>query len=82
MKDILNKSVNLHPNCNGGESVLATVMFDSADRMMILGLDSTCYGNYSYSLQIIFYSPNEMINLANALTEVANAARTEFQKNP
>jgi hypothetical protein len=77
-----NKTVDLHPLNNNGEKTLAHVMFDPEGRVMTLRLESGCYGSHYHDVRITFDSPNQMIELANALTAVACIAQDEFRKNP
>jgi hypothetical protein len=71
--------VDLHPTSNGGEKTLAHIVFNN--RVMTLQLSSVCYGNHFHQTEIYFENPDQMIELANALNEVAYAARKEFKEN-
>lgn len=72
--------IDLHPSKNNGEKVSATVSFEN--RAMIMSLDAYCYGSHNTSMIIVFDSPSQMLELAEALRETAVTAQIYFENHP
>lgn len=71
--------IALNPTAPSAEGSYARVLF--VNRTMSLTLEQTSY-KFSNEMTIVFDSPEQMIELANTLSEVAGEAKHYFKKNP
>jgi hypothetical protein len=76
----MQKTVNLHSATNSSEASDATVTFK--DRALSLKIDNMAYGNHFSSFSIWFHNPQDMLDLAKALTLVAIEAQECLKNNP